>query len=102
MGPAIAGYLIGLIGIGNIFLINAASFLAILISLYFIQINTQVTNKRDADPMRSIKEGITYSYFHPLIKILLLTAAIGAIFCFSQATIMPVLVGKIFQSKTRA
>jgi len=102
LGPAIAGYLIGLIGIGNIFLINAASFLAILISLYFIQINTQVTNKRDADPMRSIKEGITYSYFHPLIKILLLTAAIGAIFCFSQATIMPVLVGKIFQSNTQA
>lgn len=102
LGPAIAGFLIGIVGIGNIFLINAASFLAILISLYFIQVNAQVITKKVGNPVRAIKEGISYSYYHPLLKPLLLTAGIGAIFCFSQATIMPVLVGKMFQNNPQA
>ncbi len=101
LGPAVAGFLIGLVGLGNIFLINAASFLAILGSLYFIQINKKQIKKKDENPMQAIKDGISYSYSHPIIKILLLTAGMGAIFCFSQATIMPVLVEKVFQSGTQ-
>lgn len=60
-----------------------------------------MTMKKDEDhPLRAIKEGISYSYSHPLISPLLFTAAIGAIFCFSQATIMPVLVEKVFREGT--
>lgn len=100
LGPAAAGFLIALVGIGNIFLINAASFLAILVSLYFIKVNTMTMKKDEDHPLRAIKEGISYSYSHPLISPLLFTAAIGAIFCFSQATIMPVLVEKVFREGT--
>jgi len=97
LGPAAAGFLIALVGIGNIFLINAASFLAILLSLYFIKINTQIVKLKEENPIKAIRAGIHYSFSHPLISLLLITTAIGAIFCFSQATIMPVLVEKVFQ-----
>lgn len=97
LGPAAAGFLIALVGIGNIFLINAASFLAILGSLYFIKITRTKNSQSDKPPLNAIKEGLIYSRSHPVIRILLLTAGIGAIFCFSQATIMPSIVEKIFQ-----
>lgn len=98
LGPAAAGFLIALVGVGNIFLINALSFLAILISVYFIKVNMHIVSKKDERPVQAIKEGIAYSYAHPMIRWLLLTAAIGAIFCFSQATIMPVVATNVFQN----
>jgi MFS family permease len=101
LGPAAAGFLIALVGVGNIFLINAASFLAILVSLYFIKVHMQVHNKKDEKVLSAIREGITYSYSHPLISILLMTAGIGAVFCFSQATILPVLAEKVFHQGTQ-
>lgn len=100
LGPAIAGFLIARIGTGNIFLINAASFSAILISLYFIHVQKYPVPVKNVNALKAIGEGIKYSYAHPLISWLLLTAGIGTIFCFSQATIMPVLAEKIFQAGT--
>ena len=97
LGPAAGGFLIALVGIGNIFLINAASFLAILISLYFIKVNCPRLPKSKVKSVTAIKQGLVYSYSHPVISMLLLTAGIGSIFCFSQATIMPMLAARIFQ-----
>jgi len=95
LGPAIAGFLIAIVGIGNIFFINALSFTAILVSLYFIKVTQPISSKKEA-PALAIKEGLKYSIKHPLISQLLLTAAVGAIFCFSQATLMPVLAADVF------
>lgn len=100
LGPAAAGFLIALVGMGNIFLINAASFLAILISLYFIKSTSSVQSSQD-NPVQAIKEGLAYSFTHPLISVLLVTAGVGAVFCFSQATIMPVLAEQVFSNGTQ-
>lgn len=97
LGPAAAGFLIALVGVGNIFLINAASFLAILGSLYFIKVNCKTSSISEQNPVASIKEGVLYSRSHPVISLLLVTAGIGAIFCFSQATILPAVAEKVFQ-----
>ncbi|HSW96528.1 MAG TPA: MFS transporter [Candidatus Saccharimonadales bacterium] len=101
LGPATAGFLIALVGVGNIFLINAASFLAILVSLYFIEVHMKVSYVKEQNPIGAIKEGLIYAFSHPLLLPLLLTAAIGAIFCFSQATIMPVIAETIFKQGTQ-
>jgi MFS family permease len=95
LGPAVAGFLIALIGIGNIFFINALSFLAILFSLCLIKATSKIKKVKE-NPISAIKQGVSYSVFHPKINKLLLTAAMGAIFCFSQSTIMPVLTTKVF------
>lgn len=96
LGPAVAGFLIAWVGIGNIFLINALSFLAILVSLYFIKIPASSGSRPQSQPLLAIKEGVNYAFFHPLLNTLLLTAAMGAVFYFSQATIMPVIAEKVF------
>jgi MFS family permease len=100
LGPAVAGFLIAIVGLGNIFLINAGSFLAILVSLFIIKVNSQNAAPKQ-HPILAIKQGMRYSIRHPQINKLLLTAGIGSIFCFSQATIMPVFVKQIFATDTQ-
>lgn len=95
LGPAIAGYLTAFVGLGNIFIINAMSFLAILISLYFIRIERDYA-ARINNPLPAIKEGIKYCIGHPVINLLLVTAGVGSIFSFSLGTIMPVLSEQVF------
>lgn len=100
IGPAAAGFLIAFLGMGNIFLINALSFLAILISLYFIKVNPLINPKKE-HPVKAIKEGLAYASSHPSISLLLLTAGAGAVLCFSQATMMPILVTKVFSGNAQ-
>lgn len=96
LGPALAGFLIAMVGVGNVFIITALSFLAILVSLYFIN-SKSVKCQKQEDAFSAIKGGIVYSFAHPLIGVLLLTAATGAIFAFSQSIIIPVIAEKVFE-----
>jgi MFS family permease len=102
LGPATAGFLIALVGVGNIFFINALSFLAIIVSLLKIKSQAKTVDKPQENQLSAIKEGIKYAASHPKINRLLLTAAMGAIFCFSQATIMPIFATKVFSGGTQA
>lgn len=97
LGPALAGFLITLVGIGNIFFINAISFLAILVSIYFIKVTPRI-NTNTKNSITAIKEGLYYSFQHPVISPLLITAGIGAVFCFSQATLLPVVASEVFSN----
>lgn len=101
LGPAMAGFLIAIVGVGNIFFINAASFLAILVSLCFINVQTKNTIPCE-NQLAAITRGIAYASKHPKINRLLLTAAMGAIFCSSQTTIMPIFANDVFTKGTQA
>lgn len=102
LGPAAAGFLIAFLGLGNVFIINALSFLAIIVSLLLIKSQSALVSKPQESQVKAIKQGIKYAASHPKINRLLLTAGMGAIFCFSQATIMPIFVSKVFGSGTQA
>lgn len=99
LGPAVAGFLIAMVGIGSVFLINALSFLAILVSLHFIK-SAPFKPRKQEKAASALKGGLVYSFNHPLIGMLLLTAGVGAIFSFSQVTIMPVIAERVFDSGT--
>lgn len=102
LGPAAAGFLVALVGVGNVFFVNAASFLAILVSLWMIKVQKVAPAKPKENQLSAIKQGVHYAATHPKINRLLLTAAIGAIFCSSQATIMPIFATKVFASGSQA
>lgn len=102
LGPSAAGFLIALVGVGNIFFINAFSFLAILVSLWMIKIQHTKPIKPRESQIVAIKQGISYAASHPKINRLLLTAGMSAIFIASQATIMPIFATNVFQGDTQA
>ncbi|MDP3998205.1 MAG: MFS transporter [bacterium] len=95
IGPVIAGILIVLVGSGGAFIVNALSYIAAIVALY--RINTKPFQARvHPHPLQSIKEGVVYALSHPIIRILLLFAAVTSIFGWSYMTMMPVIASDIF------
>ncbi|NDL63933.1 MFS transporter [Enterobacteriales bacterium SAP-6] len=79
IGPAIAGALIAIVGSGWLFLINAASFVAVLVSLHCLRAGVLHTRIRAARAPGGFAEGFRYVWRRPALKtILLMIFLIGA------------------------
>jgi len=72
IGPAIAGILIAAVGSGWVFLINAASFAAVLGSLSLLRIHELHRGERALRKTGSMAEGFRYVWNRPDLKALLL------------------------------
>jgi MFS family permease len=78
-GPAMAGLLIGAVGSGPAFLINAASFAAVLCSLFFIRAQHLHRNARSSKGAGGIVEGFRYVRRSPeLIVAMIMLFLFGA------------------------
>lgn len=78
VGPSIAGLVVALVGEGYCFLINAISFLAIIVTLLAMKIPQQRTEVRSASVFHGLREGYRYaSGFPPILYVLLLMAIIN-------------------------
>jgi MFS family permease len=79
IGPAIAGVLIASVGTGWVFLINSASFGAVLCSLNFLRINELHLKEKAVRTRGSLVEGFLYVWKRPDLKaIFLMIFLIGA------------------------
>lgn len=77
-GPAIAGVLIAWVGTGPVFLLNAASFAAVLVSLFRIRI-TQPAPVAGQRNKHQVVEGVRYVRRRPdLMLIMVLVGILGA------------------------
>ncbi|HEY0224543.1 MAG TPA: MFS transporter [Pseudolabrys sp.] len=72
IGPAAAGILIAAVGTGWVFLINAASFVAVLGSLALLRANELHSSMRAPRTRGSLAEGFRYVWNRPDLKTLLL------------------------------
>ena len=78
IGPAVAGVLIGMAGSGPVFLINGASFEAVLLSLALLR--TGELHRREPRPRKGgeLVEGFRYVWKRPdLVAILLMVLVLG-------------------------
>jgi MFS family permease len=72
IGPAVAGILIASVGTGWVFLINAASFVAVLCSLGFLRVGELHVGSRPVRSRGSLVEGFRYVWHRPDLKAILL------------------------------
>ncbi len=72
IGPAIAGVLIAAVGSGWVFLINAASFAAVLCSLSLLRVDELHRTDRSHRTRGSLVEGFRYVWKRPDLKAMLL------------------------------
>jgi MFS family permease len=78
-GPAIAGVLIAWVGTGPVFLLNAASFAAVLISLFRIRVAQPAPSATGERNKHQVAEGIRYVRRRPdLMLIMVLVGILGA------------------------
>lgn len=94
IGPAIGGILIGLVGIGICFLLNAVSYIAVIaqllkISTVSINIDTQI-NKLLKGLFKDVIEGLKYIFIKEKIKVTIALFSILSIFCMNFSVLIPV------------
>jgi len=90
VGPSIAGLLVGALGEGICFLLNAISFLAIIFTLVAMKIPKRKTEVEHLPVFQGLKEGYQYALgFRPILYILVLMALIG-LMGMPYMVIMPV------------
>ena len=95
IGPSFAGLSIALIGIGGTFVVNAASFLAVIGSLVLIRADT-APPETHPHPVAALKEGIRYTLSRRGLRLIMVTVALTSIFGWSYAAILPVIAGAVF------
>jgi len=78
IGPSIAGILIATAGEGWCFLINAVSFLGVLVSLLRMKIEPFTSDYKKTSILAEISEGIKYTFgFKPIRYLILLLSIVG-------------------------
>lgn len=78
IGPALAGFIVGAWGAGICFLLNAASYVAVIIALLMIRGDFHVNEKEKGGIFDELKDGLSYAWrTAPIRAILLLVSTIG-------------------------
>ena len=95
IGPAVAGFLILLVGTGGAFIINGISYFAVIAALLVMKVPS-IVQKHKIDLLLAIKEGLFYSFRHPVIRSLLVLISIVSIFGWSYTTVLPIISQDVF------
>jgi MFS family permease len=91
IGPAVAGFLIAGVGIGLCFLINAASYVAVVIGLLLMRTDELRAGRRGERGPGQLREGLRYVRSRPELLIpLLLMVVVGAL-GYNFSVILPLL-----------
>ncbi len=97
MGPALSGIVLAKFGAGICFLLNALSFLAVLVSLLFMRFKKPIPSNKSKKPMSELKEGFAYLKDTPSIGFVILFLAIVSLLVLPYNTLLPVFAKVIFK-----
>lgn len=95
IGPTVAGVMIAIIGTGGAFMLNALSYVAVLMALRKIHV-PDIKPAYLPDPIKAIKQGIDYSVTHPIIRTLFIIIGIVSVFGWSYTTVLSIMAKNKF------
>lgn len=98
VGPAAAGLALASWGAAWCFFINGLSFLAVLVSLFFITVVHPNRVGRYPSPFRQLREGVAYAQGHEIIAPLLILAAVSSLFVINIITLLPAYSDRVLHS----
>jgi len=89
LGPAIAGFIMVQFSIGYCFIINAVSFIAVILGLLMMRIEHKEEVKERGSLVKEMKEGFNYVFRTKTVLYLFITVSIIAIFGISFSVMIP-------------
>ena len=102
VGPAIAGVLIASFSEATCFLINAISYVAVLVSFIFIRVKPHsAAAERHPPALRGIAEGVLYAWRNIPIRTLLTVLSLLALTAAPYSTLMPAVVHEAFDGNAQ-
>ena len=100
-GPALAGLLIATTGVGICFLLNAISFIAVVVALLLMRDSELYSiNRGDKRPtvLRGVGEGLRYAWRTPSVRLVLLVMLVIATLAINFNVLLPVLTAHTLAS----
>jgi MFS family permease len=94
LGPAIGGLIITVAGVETAFLINGLSFIPVMISLSLIRTSELYAvgrGKVAANPLRELREGISYAWRTPSIRLTIILVAVIGMFGYNFTVMIPLI-----------
>jgi MFS family permease len=96
IGPAVAGYLIGFIGVESCYFINAVTFLGVIVALFLLKGDFSPRSKPIISARTAFSEGLTYVLKNKRVLFSLMLVAFTSVFVMPYAVLMPVFARDIF------
>lgn len=99
IGPAIAGFIMGSIGLGYCFFLNSISFLAIITALVKMRFKPEDERYSNSHGIKkSFREGLRYIVHNPDVYTILIAVGIISFFGFPYVSFLPVYAEVILQT----
>lgn len=95
IGPSIAGIMLVSTGEGICFLLNAISYVFVIISLLMMNIKNKEIRKKESEIFKELKDGLNYTFGFPPIKHLIFLLGIVGLMGMSYSVLMPVFAKEI-------
>jgi MFS family permease len=99
VGPALAGVIIAVAGEAVCFLLNAFSYLAVLLALYAL--HARPASDRSKPAMHALRDGLRYTFGHADIRRFLLLVASVSFFVAPYVVLMPLFAKTQFAGDAR-
>lgn len=96
IGPALAGVLISMMDIAQLFYINAWGTLAVLISLLMIRTDSYTPSGQKKGEKTTFREAADYVKHQPSVQSLLILAIVPMVFGFPYTTMLPLFSRDLF------
>jgi len=96
LGPALSGIVLNVFGAGVCFLINAASFGGVMLSLFFMKLSAYVPKKNDKKIMTEFAEGFIYLKQTPELGLMVLMLAVVSLLVLPYNTVIPIFAKIVF------
>lgn len=97
-GPMLAGLVVGSVGVAPCFVLNAVSFVAVIVCLLRMEESDARPAPSGASALTTLREGYRYVLDQPLPRALLLLTALYAIFGFAFVSMLPVFARDVLRT----
>jgi MFS family permease len=95
IGPSLAGIMLATTGEGVCFLINAISYIFVIMSLMMMQTVKRGARKREGNLLKDLKEGLNYTFGFAPIKYLIYLLAVVNLMGASYQVLVPVFAKEV-------
>ncbi len=91
IGPAIAGVVIAVFGVGECFVFNAVSYLAVVVAMVLIRKDQLHPAARSKRAPRQVRDGFRYAWSQPALRTTIVMLVLIGTFTFEFSTTLPML-----------
>jgi MFS family permease len=96
IGPAVAGVLIGAVGVPICFLINSVSYLGAIFALLLMRELPVIAREQHDEPwLARIAQGASYARHEPVVGMLLLAVGVFSLFAMNRLTLIPLFADQV-------